>query len=38
MEMKKNVGFQRQQVVEALKRALADGSNVINCLAWRPCS
>lgn len=29
MEMKKNVGFQRQQVVEALKRALADGSNVI---------
>ena len=29
MEMKKNVGFERQQVVEALKRALADGSNVI---------
>lgn len=29
MEMKKNVGFKRQQVVEALKRALADGSNVI---------
>ena len=27
--MKKNVGFERQQVVEALKRALADGSNVI---------
>lgn len=27
--MKKNVGFERQQVVEAIKRALADGSNVI---------
>ena len=27
--MKKNVRFERQQVVEALKRALADGSNVI---------
>ena len=29
MEMKKNAGFQCQQVVEALKRALADGSEVL---------
>ena len=29
MEMKKNAGFQCQQVVEALKRALEDGSEVL---------
>lgn len=29
MEMKKNAGFQCQQVVEALKRALEDGSDVL---------
>ena len=36
MEMKKNAGFQCQQVVEAIKRALADGSEVLMAIGVSP--